>query len=115
MTRPTPAENNPTNWLQIALILGTISASLLGAKLIAQQEMEVTLSQVETISTTNYQPAFQPNFAPIPTLASPAEFNSPPAGGSTTEFMLDLAPIPTLAPVQIVQMPAPVAKSRSSK
>lgn len=114
MTRPTPSENNPNNWLQIAFILGTISASLLGAKLIAQQETETTLVQVETIPTATHQPAFQPNFAPIPTLASPAEFNSPPAG-DTTEFALDLAPIPTLAPVHIVQMPAPVAKSRSSK
>lgn len=115
MTRPTPPENNPNNWLQIAFILGTISASLLGAKLIAQQETEVALVQAETIPTATHQPAFQPNFAPIPTLASPAEFNSPPAGGNTAVFTLDLAPIPTLAPVHVVQMPAPVAKSRSSK
>ena len=99
--------NRGATILKTTLVAGSIMATLLGANLVARQEQAAAL----TPQLTTAQAAGETGQPPRPLAAVP---NLPGASNLNTVDLDKLLSQP-LAPVPSISLPAPVARSRSSR
>lgn len=99
--------NRGATILKTTLVAGSIMATLLGANVVARQEQTTTL----TPQLTTAPAAGETGQAPRPLAAVPHL----PGASNLNTVDLDKLLNQSLAPIPALSLPAPVARSRSSR